>query len=34
MELHLPNISMSHEAAEGILISIAEDMELEGTVNV
>lgn len=34
LELHLPNIFMSHEDAEGILINIAEDLELEGMVTV
>lgn len=34
VELHLPNIFMSHEDVKGILINIAEDLELEGTVSV
>lgn len=34
MELHLPNIFLSQEDVEGILINIAEDLELEGMVNV
>lgn len=34
MGLHLPQIFISHESVKGILISVTEDVELEGIVNV